>query len=107
MWPHTAASLTEEAGGGWKRPMKKGVPVSPGVAVAHAHCVDEVISSHEPYSLNDSSLSEEVSRFERACTAVLRELDDTIARVTRQIGEDEAAIFHAHKHLIRDPSLTN
>ena len=30
--------------------MKKGVPVSPGVAVAHAHCVDEIITSHEPYT---------------------------------------------------------
>ena len=57
--------------------MKKGVPVSPGVAVAHAHCVDDVLISHEPYSLEDSNLSGEVSRFERACAVVLRELDDT------------------------------
>ncbi|MFO0878602.1 MAG: phosphoenolpyruvate--protein phosphotransferase [Gemmataceae bacterium] len=87
--------------------MKKGVPVSPGVAVAHAHCVDEVITSHEPYMLDDSNLSAEVSRFERACSLVVRELDDTITRVTRQIGEDEAAIFRAHRQLLRDPTLFN
>ncbi|MFO0844300.1 MAG: phosphoenolpyruvate--protein phosphotransferase [Gemmataceae bacterium] len=87
--------------------MKKGVPVSPGVAVARAHCVDEVITSHEPYSLDDSGLSAEVSRFERACAAVIRELDDTIARVTKQIGDDEAAIFRAHRQLLRDPTLLN
>lgn len=87
--------------------MKKGVPVSPGVAVAHAHCVDEVITSHEPYLLDDSGLSGEISRFERACAAVIRELDDTIARVTRQIGDEEAAIFRAHRQLLRDPTLFN
>jgi phosphoenolpyruvate-protein phosphotransferase len=85
--------------------MKKGVPVSPGVAVAQAYCVEEVLSSHEPYSLDDSSLSGEVSRYERACAVVIRELDDTIARVSKQIGEEEAAIFRAHRQLLRDPSL--
>ncbi len=87
--------------------MKKGVPVSPGVAVAHAYCVDEVITSHEPYTLDDAHLSAEVSRFERACAAVIRELDDTIARVTKQIGDEEAAIFRAHRQLLRDPTLLN
>ena len=39
--------------------MKKGVPVSPGVVVAHAWCVDEVITSNEPYTLEDSSVAGE------------------------------------------------
>lgn len=87
--------------------MKKGVPVSPGVAVAHAYCVDEVITSHEPYNLDESGLSGEVSRFERACAAVVHELEATIVRVSRQIGESEADIFRAHRQLLRDPSLFN
>jgi phosphotransferase system enzyme I (PtsI) len=85
--------------------MKKGVPVSPGVAVAHAHCVDDVLISHEPYTLDDAGLSAEIARFERACAAVVRELDDTITRVAKQIGEDQANIFRAHRQLLRDPSL--
>ncbi len=85
--------------------MKKGVPVSPGVAVAHAHCVGDVITSHEPYTLDDSSVAGEVARFDRACAAVARELDDTVQRVASQIGEDEAAIFRAHRQLLRDPTL--
>jgi phosphotransferase system enzyme I (PtsI) len=87
--------------------MKKGVPVSPGVAVAHAYCVDEVITSHEPYNLDESGLSGEVSRFERACAAVVHELEATMVRVSRQIGESEADIFRAHRQLLRDPSLFN
>ncbi len=85
--------------------MKKGVPVSPGVAVAHAHCVEEVITSHEPYTLDDASLSGEVNRFERACAAASREIEDTISRVSRQIGDEEAAIFRAHRQLLRDPTM--
>ena len=85
--------------------MKKGVPVSPGVAVAHAHCVEEVITSHEPYTLDDASLSGEVNRFERACAAASREIEDTISRVSRQIGDEEAAIFRAHRQLLHDPTM--
>jgi phosphoenolpyruvate-protein phosphotransferase len=87
--------------------MKKGVPVSPGVAVAHAYCVDQVLAPKEPLHLDPAALSGEASRFERACAAVARDLDDTIARVSRQVGEDEAAIFRAHRQLVRDPSLAS
>ncbi len=87
--------------------MKKGVPVSPGVVVAHAWCVDDVITTHESYTLDDTSVAGEIGRFERACAAVARELEETIARVIRQIGDEEAGIFRAHRHLLRDPTLAN
>lgn len=79
--------------------------MSPGVAVAHAYRVGEVLTSHEPYTVDDASVSGEVARFDRALAAVSHELDDTIARVSKQIGEEEAAIFRAHRQLLRDPSL--
>jgi phosphoenolpyruvate-protein phosphotransferase len=85
--------------------MKKGLPVSPGVAVAHAHCVNEALARHEPYHLDATALSGEVARFDRAVQSVAHELDDTITRVSRQVGEDEAAIFRAHRQLLRDPGL--
>jgi phosphoenolpyruvate-protein phosphotransferase len=85
--------------------MIKGVPVSPGIAVALAHRVGEVINHHEPYTLDESGLSGELGRFERAVSGVDRELEDTIDRVGQQIGEDEAAIFRAHRQLLRDPGL--
>jgi phosphoenolpyruvate-protein phosphotransferase len=87
--------------------MKKGVPISPGVAVARAYLVDAVLARHEPYQLDAAGLSGEVSRFERACAAVTRELDETITRVSKQVGDDEAAIFRAHRSLVRDPSLVH
>jgi phosphotransferase system enzyme I (PtsI) len=85
--------------------MKKGVPVSPGVAVARAYCVDEVLARREPLQLDEAALSGEISRFDRACAGAAEELDAIVARVSQQLGEDEASIFRAHRLLLRDPAF--
>jgi phosphoenolpyruvate-protein phosphotransferase len=85
--------------------MKKGVPVSPGVAVARAYCVDEVLARREPLKLDEAALSGEISRFDRACASAAEELDAIVARVSQQLGEDEASIFRAHRLLLRDPAF--
>src|SRR5947209_1441918 len=85
--------------------MKKGVPVSPGVAVARAYCVDEVLARREPLQLDEAALSGELTRFDRACSGAAEELDAIVARVSQQLGEDEAAIFRAHRLLLRDPAF--
>lgn len=85
--------------------MKKGVPVSPGVAVARAYCVDVVLARREPLKLDEAALSGEISRFDRACAAAAEELDAIVARVSQQLGEEEAAIFRAHRLLLRDPAF--
>jgi phosphoenolpyruvate-protein phosphotransferase len=90
--------------------MKKGVPVSPGVVVARAYCLDPLLprtAQHEPLTLDGSAVAGEISRFEKACAAASRELDALIERVARQVGEEEAGIFRAHRVLLRDPSLIN
>jgi phosphotransferase system enzyme I (PtsI) len=87
--------------------MKKGVPVSPGIAVARAYCVDEVLAQREADHIEAASLADEVSRFDQACAAAARELDAIVARVSKEIGEKEAAIFQAHRLLLRDPALLN
>src|SRR5579883_696571 len=86
--------------------MKRGLPISPGIAVARAFCLDHGILQQDALPLDAASLSGEVSRFDRACAAVARELDESIERVSRQVGEDEAAIFRAHRQLLRDPTLS-
>ena len=85
--------------------MKKGVPVSPGVAVARAFCLDDTLSRRDPQQLEVAALSSEVRRLDDACAAAGQELDNMIARVSKQIGEDEAAIFRSHRVLLRDPAL--
>jgi phosphoenolpyruvate-protein phosphotransferase len=85
--------------------MLKGVPVSPGVVVARAYCVDEVLAQREPHHLDAAALSSEVTRFQSAIAAAGKELDAIVTRVTQQLGEDEAAIFRGHRLLLRDPAL--
>src|SRR5947209_9010831 len=85
--------------------MIKGVPVSPGVAVARAYRVDEVLARHDPTILDAAALSGEVTRFESATAAASSELDAIVDRVGKQVGEQEAAIFRAHRMLLRDPAL--
>jgi phosphotransferase system enzyme I (PtsI) len=85
--------------------MKRGVPVSPGVAVARAYVVDEVLARREPSKLDAAALSGEVARFDAACAAAAGDLDAIVERVTRQVGEQEASIFQAHRLLLRDPAL--
>jgi phosphoenolpyruvate-protein phosphotransferase (PTS system enzyme I) len=85
--------------------MLKGIAVSPGIAIARAYCVDSVLARREPQYLGAAALSEEITRFDNACQAAGLEMDATIARVRQQLGEEEAAIFRAHRLLLRDPAL--
>jgi len=85
--------------------MKKGVPVSPGVAVARAFCVDEVLARREAAQLDVTAVSGEIQRFEDAVGSAALELDAIVERVSSQLGEEEAAIFRAHRLLLRDPAL--
>jgi phosphoenolpyruvate-protein phosphotransferase len=85
--------------------MRKGVPVSPGVAVARAYVFGEGLTRSEPDKLDDVAVTQELARFDQACAAATDELDAIITRVTQQLGEEEAAIFRSHRLLLRDPAL--
>jgi phosphoenolpyruvate-protein phosphotransferase (PTS system enzyme I) len=85
--------------------MRKGVPVSPGVAVARAYCVDEVLARQAPEQIDGAMASAEVTRFESAVYEAGGELDAIVRRVSEQLGEEEAAIFRGHRLLLRDPAL--
>ncbi len=83
--------------------MRKGVPVSPGVAVAPAYLLG--IVSRKPLHVDDAAVGAEIGRLEGACAAAGHELDALVARVDSQIGDEEAAIFRSHRALLRDPAL--
>src|SRR5262245_8394138 len=85
--------------------MRKGLPISPGVAVARAYCVDEALARREPQRLEEAALSGEVSRFDAALAAAGKELDGLIKEVQHQLGDDQAAIFRGQRLLLRDPAL--
>src|SRR5207244_3298963 len=85
--------------------MIRGVPISPGVAVARAFRMDPALARHNPNLLDAAALSAEVARFDQACDAVAAELDKTIDRVRQEVGEDSADIFRGHRAILRDPAF--
>lgn len=85
--------------------MIRGVPISPGVAVARAFRMDPALARHNPSLLDAAALSAEVARFDQACDAVAAELDKTIERVRHEVGEDSADIFRGHRAILRDPAF--
>src|SRR5262245_36356490 len=85
--------------------MLRGIPVSPGIAVARAYCVDEALARREPHTVAAAEVAREIGRLDHALQASCQELDTIVARVSKQVGEDEAAIFRGHRLLLRDPAL--
>jgi len=85
--------------------MLRGVPISPGVAVARAFRLDPALARHSPNLLDAAALSDEATRFDQACDAVAIELDHTIERVRAEVGEDSADIFRGHRAILRDPAF--
>jgi phosphoenolpyruvate-protein phosphotransferase len=85
--------------------MKKGVPVSPGVAVAPAYRLGDGLRRRMPQQLKVSQLPAEIERLESACSAADEELERSIARVRGEVGEEGARILQAHRALLSDPAL--
>jgi phosphotransferase system enzyme I (PtsI) len=85
--------------------MRKGLPISPGIAVARAFRMDESAARHAGGAMRPEDVEAEVARFEEALNSVAEELDGIITRVGKEVGEGAAAIFRSHRVLLRDPGL--
>jgi len=87
--------------------MKKGVPISPGIAVARAFRIDEAGMRPVRGPMQAEDVGTEIARFASACDAVAVELDKIISRVASEVGDDAASIFRSHRVLLRDPGLAD
>lgn len=85
--------------------MKKGVPVSPGVAIARAYRIEDTFLRHTPAHIDQNGVVAELARFDNACVVVADELDTIVERVRLEVSEDAATIFRAHRLLLRDQAL--
>ncbi|MCE9607176.1 MAG: phosphoenolpyruvate--protein phosphotransferase [Planctomycetia bacterium] len=82
--------------------MRKGLGVSPGVAVGQAYCVDEIFVHPLHTQLADSEVDAEVRRFDDACERTVVELRALQQKVVAQVGVGEAAHFYAQETVLRD-----
>lgn len=85
--------------------MRKGIPVSPGVAVGTAYCIGEIFVNPETKRLEPSEVQAELARYERARAKTADDLRAMKQKVARQVGASEAAIFASHLAILEDPAF--
>ena len=87
--------------------MRRGIAVSPGVAIGTAYVIHEIFVNPDTKRLEDSEVTAELANYEFArdkATADLRALE---IKVETQVGHDEASIFTVHQAILRDAAFTN
>ena len=87
--------------------MRKGVAVSPGVAVGTAYCIHEIFVDPDAKRLADREVTAELARYEAARDRVGAELQALQQKVGKQVGREAAAIFAVHEAILRDSAFTN
>jgi phosphotransferase system enzyme I (PtsI) len=87
--------------------MRKGIAVSPGVAVGTAYCIEEIYVSPDTKRLADPEVTAELARYETARDKTAADLQKLRLKVARQVGEAEAGIFLVHETILRDAAFTN
>jgi len=85
--------------------IKKGIGVSPGVAVAHAVVVDteefDIPQRHVPVNRAQA----ELARLQKAVTVSKQEILDLRERTAERLGKETASIFDFHMGLLNDEAL--
>jgi phosphotransferase system enzyme I (PtsI) len=87
--------------------MRKGIPVSPGVAVGTAFCIHEIFVNPDTKRLEAHEVTAELAHFEAAREKAATELRALQHKVEQQVGHEEAAIFGVHESILRDASFTS
>src|SRR6187455_636824 len=87
--------------------MRKGIAVSPGVAVGTAYCISEIFVNPDTKRLEDNEVTAELARYETARDKTASDLRALQAKVSSQVGREEAAIFGVHETILRDAAFTN
>jgi phosphotransferase system enzyme I (PtsI) len=87
--------------------MRKGIAVSPGVAVGTAYCISEIFVNPDTKRLEDNEVTAELARYETARDKTAADLRALQAKVYSQVGREEAAIFGVHETILRDAAFTS
>lgn len=86
--------------------IKRGIPVSPGVAIGPALVLDTEGFRIPNRVVAGNQLAEEVQRLRSALAAAGREARENQDAVAGKLGRQYGAIFAAHALLIEDPTLS-
>ena len=87
--------------------MRRGIAVSPGVAVGTAYCIHEIFVNPDTKRLEDSEVTSELARYEWARDKTADDLKALQRKVRAQVGKKESAIFGVHESILHDAAFTN
>ncbi len=85
--------------------IRRGIPVSPGIIIGTAYCIQEVFVNPDTASLLPAEVPVELERFEAARRASLAELSALHRKVSNQVGSEAAEVFAVHRSILEDPVL--
>jgi len=86
--------------------MKKGIAVSPGVAIGTAYVIHEIFVNPDTKRLEDNEVTAELAKYETARDKADADLQSLYRKVERQVGQNEASIFLVHQSVLRDTAFT-
>ena len=84
---------------------RKGIAVSPGVAIAPAVVLDSEQFRIPRRSIHPDEVDDELARFQQAVDRAQEEIGELRERVTSDVGERLGAIFDVQDALLNDPRL--
>lgn len=83
--------------------MNKGIAASSGIAIAKAYKLNMPDLSVTKESITD--IEKEIARYDNAVAEVAKDLEAIKAAATKNLSEEEAAIFDAHALVLADPEM--
>lgn len=87
--------------------MRRGIAVSPGIAIGTAYVIHEIFVSPDSKRLGDTEVTAELANYETARDKAGADLRALERKVEAQVGHEEAAIFAIHCAILRDTAFTN
>src|SRR5438552_1298043 len=86
--------------------IKRGIPVSPGVAIGPALVLDTDWFRIPQRTVAPEAVPEELRRLHEALAAAAADAREQQQTITERLGKQYGAVFGAHALLVEDPSLT-
>ncbi len=86
--------------------MRKGIPVSPGVAVGTAYCLHEIFVNPDTKRLEDREVTGELARYETARDKTASDLHALQRKVETQVSHEAASIFTVHESILYDAAFS-
>ncbi len=87
--------------------MRKGIAVSPGVAIGTAYVIHEIFVNPDTKRLEEREITAELAQYETARDKAAGDLRALQHKVNTQLGREAAAIFSVHESILRDSAFTS